>query len=155
VINHCALSLLLAVGLGVGVSHGQQAQVHDGYWWSGSTEDFRVGFATGYLMAMNSVADVNTIKCVSQQNGSKTQDGKALRIVVEACEETSDVKPFSQFGGFRVGQWSDGIDEFYKDFRNRGLRIDLAMKYVKDQLHGVPANELEDEVTDWRRSASK
>jgi hypothetical protein len=47
------------------------------------------------------------------------------------------------------------VDDFYKDFRNRGLNIELALKYVKDQLHGRPAKELEDEVTEWRREATK
>jgi hypothetical protein len=79
----------------------------------------------------------------------------ALREAIEACQQTLDVKTFAEFSGFRVGQWSDGVDEFYKNFRNKSLDIELAMRYVGQQLHGKPAKELEDEVTGWRRSAAK
>jgi hypothetical protein len=50
---------------------------------------------------------------------------------------------------------AEGFDEFYKDFRNKGLDIKLAMRFVKEQLHGKPSKELEDELTEWRRSAVK
>jgi len=153
--NHRVIALFLAVGLWVGVAHGQQVKAHDGYWWTDSSESFRLGFVTGYLMAMNSVSDANLVKCAADRSGGKKLDSKDLRVVLEECVETADVKWFSEFGGFRVGQWSDGVNEFYRDFRNKGLEIALAMHYVKDQLHGKPAKELEDEVTEWRRSAAK
>jgi hypothetical protein len=147
-------ALLIVLALAVGAA-GQQRQTHDGYWWNGSNDSFRVGVVTGYLLAMNTVADVFTVKCVHDKNGGKDPDGATLEQALTACEETPSVKPFHEFSGFRAGQWSDGVDEFYKDFRNRGLNIELALKYVKDQLHGRPVKELEDEVTEWRREATK
>ena len=72
--------------------------------------------------------------------------------VFAECDKRNDVAAFD-YGGFRAGQWREGVDEFYKDYRNKGLDIELAMHYVQGQLHGKPAKELEEEVTGWRRSA--
>jgi len=84
-----------------------------------------------------SVSDANTFKCLAEKNGGKIPETFPGNDALKACAESSDVVPFD-FGGFRAGQWSDGNDEFYKDFRNRGLDIQLAMRYVREQLHGKP-----------------
>jgi hypothetical protein len=142
--------------LGMGVAQGQQQEkANDGYWWMGSSEAFRVGFVSGYVMAMIKVADAHTFRCIAEKSGGKLPEKYPGNDVLEACLQSPDVVPFAFGGGFRMGQWLDGVDEFYKDFRNKGLDIHLAMLYVKEQLHGKSAKELEDEVTEWRRTAAK
>jgi len=158
--NHRILVVLLAVTLGMGAAQGQQQQqqqtrAHDGYWWTGSSNEFRLGFVWGYVMAMVTAADANTFKCLAEKNGGKLPEKLCSMDVLDACARGPDVVPFDFGGHFRMGQWLDGVDEFYKDFRNKGLDVQLAMRYVKEQLHGKPAKELEDEVTEWRRSAAK
>lgn len=152
--KHLVFGLLLAVALGAGAADGPQTQAHDGYWWAEGNESFKLGFVSGYVMAMNSVADVKLFKCLAEKNGGKIPEKYPGDEAFRACGENSEVAAFS-FGGFRVGQWQEGADEFYKDFRNKGLDIHLAMRYVNEQLHGKPAKELEDEVTEWRRTAAK
>jgi hypothetical protein len=134
-------------------AHGQQQRTHDGFWWTDSTEQFRTGFVTGYVMAMVTVSDANTFKCLAERNGGKVPEKFPGMEAFDACAESARVEAFD-LGGFRVGQWSDGIDAFYRDFRNRGLEIHLAIRYVRGQLRGQPAKELEDEVTEWRRTAA-
>jgi hypothetical protein len=92
---------------------------------------------------------------LAEKNGGKLPEKLSSMDVLDACARGPDVVPFDFGGHFRMGQWLDGVDEFYKDFRNKGLDVQLAMRYVKEQLHGKPAKELEDEVTEWRRSAAK
>ena len=103
---------------------------------------------------MAAAADVNTFKCVADKNGGKLPGQYPGNEVLKVCLDSPDVVPF-HFASFRFGQWSDGVDAFYRDFRNKGLDIQLAMRYVNEQLQGKPAKELEDEVTAWRRSAAK
>ena len=90
-------ALLIVLALAVGAA-GQQRQTHDGYWWNGSNDSFRVGVVTGYLLAMNTVADVFTVKCVHDKNGGKDPDGATLEQALTACEETPSVKPFHRAG---------------------------------------------------------
>lgn len=143
--------LLWLAAIGPMAAQDQKSLVHDGYWWQDSTENFRVGFVSGYLKAMTTVSDAMVAGCLAANNGGKLPEKYPGDDAFNKCADTT--KKFD-FGGFRVGQWSDGIDEFYKDFRNRGLEIGLAFRYVKDQLHGKAAQELDTEVTEWRRTAA-
>jgi hypothetical protein len=56
----------------------------------------------------------------------------------DVCGQTPEVKAYQGYGGITAGQWKDGIDEFYKDFRNRTLDVRLAIRWVNEQLHGTP-----------------
>ena len=48
----------------------------------------------------------------------------------------------------------DGIDSFYKDFRNRNILFDDAILYVVDQLRGVPDDKLNAELLKMRAAAA-
>jgi hypothetical protein len=37
-----------------------------------------------------------------------------------------------RLGIVRIRQFSEGLDEFYKDFRNKGIDVDLGIRYVRD-----------------------
>ena len=143
-------ALLLFGLIGTVEANGQSPQKHDGYWWASHSLDFRVGFVSGYTIAMNRAVDIDLFKCLVDKKTGKVAEQYSGE---KACLESSRAEA-TDFSGFRAGQWSDGIDEFYKDFRNRGLDIDLAFLYVKGQLRGKSAKELEEEATRWRRAAA-
>jgi len=48
----------------------------------------------------------------------------------------------------------DGLDHFYKDFRNRSILIADALTYVEDQLRGVPDDKLNAELLKMRAAAA-
>ena len=48
----------------------------------------------------------------------------------------------------------DGLDRFYKDFRNRSILIDDALSYVEDQMRGFPDDKLATEVLKMRAAAA-
>jgi hypothetical protein len=48
---------------------------------------------------------------------------------------------------------ADGVEEFYKDFRNKNIHIHQAIDYVKDELQGKPANKLAEALAAYRRAA--
>lgn len=58
------------------------------------------------------------------------------------------------YDGITTGQFVDGIDAFYKDFRNRQVETASAIEYVRDQVRGKPAEELESKLSLWRRCAA-
>jgi len=48
----------------------------------------------------------------------------------------------------------DGVDSFYKDFRNRNILVDDALTYVQDQLKGVSDEKLNAELLKMRAAAA-
>jgi hypothetical protein len=55
---------------------------------------------------------------------------------------------------FPASELIDGVDSFYKDFRNRNILIDDALLYIVDQLRGVPDDKLKDELLKMRAAAA-
>lgn len=48
----------------------------------------------------------------------------------------------------------DGLDTFYKDFRNRNILVDDGLTYVQDQLRGAPDDKLNAEVLKMRAASA-
>ena len=53
------------------------------------------------------------------------------------------------FGNIPFGQLMDGVDEFYKDFRNKRVDIADAMTYVRDKLKGKSPAVLEQQLKEF------
>lgn len=51
----------------------------------------------------------------------------------------------------KYGQYLDGMDAFYKDFRNLDYPIDGAIRIVRDQIRGRSADDIEKELASWRQ----
>jgi hypothetical protein len=54
---------------------------------------------------------------------------------------------------FPVSELSDGVDTFYKDFRNRSIVVDDALNYIEDELRGMPDDKLATELQHLRQAA--
>jgi hypothetical protein len=48
-------------------------------------------------------------------------------------------------------QFLDGMDAFYKDFRNTEYPLNGAIKLVRDQINGHAAEDIEKELVAWRQ----
>lgn len=53
------------------------------------------------------------------------------------------------------GQLADGLDEFYKDFRNRSIDVSDAVWPVLRQIAGDPATAIDPLVANLRRNAQR
>jgi len=140
--------LLLLLSVGTTLASGQEKS-HDGYWWLANASDFKLGFATGFAMAMIRADDTVYFSCIADKNGGTLPREAPSQAVLNECN-TRLTKNFD-FNSLRIGQLVDGVDQFYSDFRNKGLDVGAAMTYVRDQLKGKPAKELEDELNLWRQ----
>jgi hypothetical protein len=143
----CLVVVLLAL-FTAGVASGQN-QPHNGFWWNDTARNFRVGYVSGYVQAMVNFADAVTFRCLADKNGGVLPKKYPGDEALDACAKTA---ARYDFGELRFGQCVDGIDEFYKDFRNKGIHIDVALDYVRDQLKGKKsAKELEEDLNAYRR----
>jgi hypothetical protein len=147
------LALLLLLLAGTAVAHGQEI-THNGYWWAGQSQSFKLGFATGVAIAMTGNCDAAVFRCLAAKNSGSVPDNLRGVEALTACQQTPEVEALN-YSNLRIGQLVDGVDEFYRDFRNKNILIDVAMRYVKDELRGKTAKELEDELGAFRQSANK
>jgi hypothetical protein len=121
----------------------------NGYWWAGMTPRFKLGWVSGYAKAMDNAAAIHIATCVANmplyQEKFPNLDPKALLQKMCLSDNSLD------YDGISMGQFVDGIDAFYNDYRNKQLEVGWAIEYVRDQIKGKSSQELEAEVTAWRR----
>lgn len=142
-----AALLLISVMAGAGLGQGQP---HNGFWWEQeSSQNFRLGFASGYAMAMGRVFDAASMQCAVDKMGGDIKKTPTDKVMDDCLNDPS----ISRYDFTRIpfGQLTNGVDEFYKDFRNKGIEVNEAMFYVRDQLKGKSPQELEDELNRWRQ----
>lgn len=143
----CMGFVVLLFFLPSSIGQGQeQKQAHDGFWWVGSPETYKIGFITGYATAMVHAEDLEGIRCLTENNGGTLPD-KPTHKALEACDSSTNPKisPYD-FDVLRISQFAEGVDEFYKDFRNKNIEIQWAMTYVRDELKGKPDKFLDEEL---------
>jgi hypothetical protein len=142
-----AFGLLLFMPM---LATGQEQSTREpdnGYWWVKQSETFKLGFINGYALAMTNVYDRTTLTCLAEKN-INLPAGKGFTVdVLNACTQTATLFDFS---GIRFGQLLEGMDDFYKDFGNKAVSVTAGLFYVRDELKGKPAKELEDELNIFR-----
>jgi len=160
--------MLVLFSISLGTAWGQQtppaapttaqvktAEDYNGYWWNDSSQTFKLGFVSGYIVALSPLFDVMSLKCAEdaqRKRGLPTNQYPGDEVL-KSCIESPQVAVYD-FTNIRFGQLLEGVDEFYKDFRNKGVDIDFAMGYVRDELKGKSPDELEGELK-RARAASK
>lgn len=56
--------------------------------------------------------------------------------------------------GISTSQLIDGVDKFYKDFRNQKIVIDDVLTYVVEEIQGVPDEKLAAQLLKLRQAAA-
>ncbi len=134
-----------------GRAQQQTQQNYNGYWWLSSTPSYKLGWVSGYGMAMESAYTVQAVRCVATMPMYKKEypntDPKVLMQTFCPSAEFD-------YDGIAMGQFVDGMDAFYNDYRNKQLTVDFAIQYVRDSIKGKSPQELEAEVTMWRACAA-
>jgi hypothetical protein len=111
----------------------------NGYWWAGMSQIFKLGFVSGCAKAMVVMFNIGTFECMTEKGAE----------AIRSCSQYK-MTPFD-FTDIRLGQLSEGLDEFYKDFRNKGIDVDLGIRYVRDQLKNQKSvKELDEELSNFR-----
>lgn len=124
----------------------------DGIWWSQMSPAFKLGWVSGYAKAMDLAGTLQMAACAAEMPMYQKQfpDVDAKEILQKMClsNEAFD------YDGITMGQFVEGIDTFFKDYRNKQLEVGWAIQYVRDEIKGKPAQELEAEVATWRRCSA-
>lgn len=123
-----SLSLLMVLGTLVCLADDRPI-VFDGAFWHTLTKDDKVFFVTGFVegnrigftqgkyMAVDALMDIPGVK------GPRS----------EAAKHTPNNVDTSPYG---FGLILDGVDECYKDFRNRNVEVDMCIAWAVAGLQG-------------------
>jgi hypothetical protein len=124
----------------------------DGYWWDKLDSSFKLGWVSGYAKAMDLAGIIQMSTCASNMpmyvKEFPNTDPKV--ILQKMCLSDNQF----DYDSVSMGQFVDGMNAFYKDYRNKQLEVGSAIQYARDQIKGKPAQELDAEVTLWRRCSA-
>jgi hypothetical protein len=146
------LALLVAALALSPCSFAQTKANWNGYWWTSMTPSFKLGWVTGYAKAMDLAGVIQMGTCASNMPlyKEKFPNLDPKDILQKVCLGSTEF----DYDGISMGQFVDGMDAFYRDYRNKQLEVGLAIQYVRDEIKGKPAQELEAEVVMWRRCSA-
>ncbi len=113
----------------------------DGNWWLEQTSLLKASYITGFFDGTNLGHQFSSWKCLD--------DKACLDKVTEsyqfyAHKYTKDVTNI---------QLADGLDVFYKDYRNRKIRVENAVWLTLNAIAGTPQADLDKMVDNFRKNA--
>jgi len=93
----------------------------DGDFWIPRTKDAKLMYVVGFVDGRN-----DGINDAADALGTKIDDPRVSKLG----------------SAITVGQLIDGLDEFYKDWRNRKVLLRDAIQYVEDEANGKDDSKL-------------
>src|SRR5215469_17217806 len=111
----------------------------DGNWWNAQAPEVRPYFIAGMLDGV-SLGFMYTILSPSKDaDGHATEEAKRA---ADAAVNSFAVAQRKYLLTVKVGQINDGLNEFYKDFRNRSILVALGADVVLRQIAGEETDAL-------------
>ncbi|MGA9966505.1 MAG: hypothetical protein WBQ10_15000 [Terriglobales bacterium] len=126
-----------------------QAERRDGNWWVGETPNVKLNYAVGFFDGMK--LDYN----FSYWGMTKESDKKAMTPCMSEVNKSYSDYSAKYFSDVTNDQLVDGLDNFYKDYRNRRIKVPDAVWLVVNGIAGKPQSEMDKMIESWRQSASK
>lgn len=134
----------------VSPSVGKGEELFNGYWWNEQLESVKLAYVSGFTKGTDdAIAFLRKFE----------DEGYRTLYQVEGCSQTSIVtlvdwiKRELSFDLFDVVEVADGVDEFYRDFRNRRIAVGYAIAIVRMQLKEKSPGVIESEIRKFRKTA--
>jgi hypothetical protein len=134
--------LIVAASLCIcSVGLGAEEARHDGTWWNRQSAGFRLLYILGFMDGM----DLGS-------RFSAPDNAEATRTPDSSLDVRRTYKSRAEryFTSVTVGQISDGLDAFYRDYRNRSINLTDGFEIVLRSLKGEDVEAL----TRARRSSA-
>lgn len=139
-----SVGALLGAGLFASLTAAQEYRPVTGYaFWSKADGNLKFAYLIGYEDAeqfYRSALDID----------AKPRCADAGKAWIEDFEQKMPM-PYN----ITLKQMSEGIDEFYKDWKNQGIDIFLAQNIVRLQIGGRPQAEVDEAIRKARAASNK
>lgn len=135
---------LLALALVCCCASAQENKRIDGYVWRDTMDhNMRMGVVVGFIQGYDSASTLAPLViCMA----SKTEPACFEKGAKEV--ESYMVRQYRA----SYGQFLDGLDVFYGDYRNRHIEIRYAFNYVGKSITGTPSAELQSLLETMRKA---
>ena len=135
---------LLLVGLSL-TARSQVDSRRDGSWWSTMSVESRNTYVVGMFDGTDVGRNFATWGIMEKYGNHDPAIGKAI-----ASYDGLETKYFTNVTSAQV---SDGLTEFYKDYRNRSILVPDAIWPVLKEIAGDPQTEIDSLVRNLRKNA--
>ena len=125
-------------------SDAQEEKPYNGNWWLARREDQRIYIVAGFTEGMELGNDFSFWRL---------NEGEKLKGCISASISTYRDTFNKYLAQVTVGQIVDGLDELYKDYRNRLIPLYGAVWIVLQGIAGEPKDKLDLSIENWRKNA--
>jgi hypothetical protein len=125
------LATLLVIAITSGVVPGAEKQKRDGFWWRDMPHDWKVFYVRGYVDAFS---DANVL---IETLGLPKPQQKIVRNILDLYN-------------IQIGQYVDGVDNFYSDYRNEKIDFAFAIIFSRDEIRGKSEAEQQETLRKLR-----
>ena len=115
---------------------------HDGNWWNRQSAGFRLLYILGFMDGMDLGSRFSVLDKADLPDGRQGSLPDPRRTYRDRTEH--------YFANVTVGQISDGLDAFYRDYRNRSIALTDGFEIVLRSIKGEDVEKL----TQARRSSA-
>ena len=136
-----AISLVVIASVSAVCQHERR----DGNWWIRQTEVAKLNYMVGFFDGMELGHEFSYWRMVEQHKGTTT--------CMSETNESYQSYNSKFLANVTNDQLTEGLDNFYKDYRNRRIIVFNAVWLVVNSIAGTPQNELDKMIESWRRNA--
>ena len=144
--KHLFRVVLIVSALGV-QAYAQDERFRDGNWWRTITTTSKDAYLVGFFDGLVLGGQFSWWHIVSK-------DGKVNNSEAEKARDSFDTY-YGSLKGTTNGQFRDGLDEFYGDYRNRRIPIHHGFWIVLNTIAGKPEKEINVMIENFRKGAEQ
>jgi hypothetical protein len=138
------VGVLLGAAFGARLKAAQEYRKTTGYaFWRDANDNAKFSYLMGY-------ADAEQMYRLVLDKGAKPLCSDAGREWIEDFDRKLPVPSNITFK-----QTTQGIDDFYKDWKNQSVPLELAQNIVRLQIAGRPQTEIEEALRKARKAGSE
>jgi hypothetical protein len=132
----CLTALFFALSFSL---HAQDIR-RDGNWWKEQAHSDKIMYMVGFFDGMDLGRQFSFWKNID--------DKVCAPKIVDSYEFYND----KYLKNVTNGQPVDGLDDFFKDYRNRRIRVNNAAWLVLNAIAGTPQAELDKRIENFRKN---
>ena len=136
---------IICVLMILGLSSLPVAAVEDGNAWREYSQSAKSYFLVGVIMGMD-LGKSLTVRSLFDE-GEDGCAGKANEAYYDYRQRL--------FSAPTIGQFRDGLDVFYEDYRNRSITVDMALWVVAKKIAGATKEDIQATTEEMRRMVTK